>query len=101
MDDNYQAELNTSIKNRKYLDPRDLKNITKFIGKNGASDKLLDSILEYFKIYPQQISLISKSNNCYINFGYIIVILLVIYIIHLLQDYSFIFYQIEKNHYTL
>lgn len=62
MDDNYRVKLEKFVEQKKYLGIQEFKNITIFIGRNGASDELLDILLEYLKIYPQQMSLISKSN---------------------------------------
>lgn len=65
MDDQYRVELEKLVEEKKYLEVQGFKNIITFIGRNCASDKLLDIFLEYVKIYPQQIFLIPKSNLLY------------------------------------
>lgn len=55
---------------KQYMDNKQFKNILNYVFENTkpkkASYKLLNLILKYLQNYPQQISLISKSNNTHV-----------------------------------
>lgn len=65
--EDYEVKLEQIIENKQYMDCETLKNISNYICENNASIKLLYLIKEYLEIYPQQISLIPKSNIHFIN----------------------------------
>lgn len=61
--ENYQLKLEDCIKNKQCVDSQLLKNIVEFVSDNITSSSLLDLVLTYLENYPQQVSLISKSNK--------------------------------------
>lgn len=63
----YQVELKKIIEEKKHLVDQQFTNIVEYICENIVSYELLDLVLKYLEIYPQQISLIPKS-NLYIKF---------------------------------
>lgn len=70
--EDYEVRLEQIVENKQHLDDEAFKNMFDYINENIASIKLLDLILKYLKLYPQQILLIPQSN---INFDYIIMFL--------------------------
>lgn len=62
MDDFYKEKLEKSIENKQYLDSYTFADIAKLLCDSNTSQKLFDVVLQYLEYYPQQISLIPKSN---------------------------------------
>ncbi|KAF0767622.1 Nucleolar pre-ribosomal-associated protein 1 [Aphis craccivora] len=56
----YQVELKKIIEEKKHLVDQQFTNIVEYICENIVSYELLDLVLKYLEIYPQQISLIPK-----------------------------------------
>jgi len=59
--EDYLVKLKEFIENKKYLDDQQFTNIAEYICENIVSYELLDLVLKYLEIYPQQISCIPKS----------------------------------------
>lgn len=58
----YQVKLKKFVEEKKHLVDQQFTNIVEYICENIVSYELLDLVLKYLEIYPQQISLIPKSN---------------------------------------
>lgn len=72
--EDYQLKFEKSIGSKEYVDDKTFKIIAENIGENTASShKLLDLVLKYLEIYPQQVTLIPESNlqNLCLLFNYL------------------------------
>lgn len=58
----FLVNLTKSIENKKFMNNETFKNVSKYICNSEISHELLDLVLKYLEIYPQQTSLIPKSN---------------------------------------
>ncbi|VVC41831.1 Hypothetical protein CINCED_3A025916 [Cinara cedri] len=56
----YYVKLNKLITEKKFMDSQTFEELVEYICENIISTKLLDLVLKYFEIYPQQISCIPE-----------------------------------------